>query len=585
MIDSGFSLHPIFPLWAIITVAIGLLVFMVWKEWQRKIRYRYARVAAVVLIIISILGLLLQPVVERERQSNGVVLLTPHYKQSIVDSLLNANPTLTLLRTVDAAPYGYAAVLEYLDDLYQNMNLHFIVGDGLPQYVLNEIEKPFQFYKGELPNGIVTWLPPSNFKRNRKQEIHGTFRSNGKSKIKLISPGGVEDSVSFSQQGSHDFTLSLTPKQSGLFLYSLVIEEEGKTQTQHFPVEVVKEKKLNELFVQNYPTAETRYLKNFLSEQGHAIVVRSKISKDKFHYEYANRQSVRIDRLSPEILDEFDLFFIDQESLETLSNNEKAVLEESVKQGLGLLTFYNSKEKMKSSAFLSLSIKQISGDTVRLNLGSSAYTFLTWPVTVMDVVEPITQVNDRVLSGYVNKGAGRIAFQLLQETYRLVLEGKKMEYASLWSPLVERAARTQNQPFKIEMEQPFPVYPDEPLNINVIAAAATPQLTTNGELIPLREDVVIDDYWHGATWAAETGWHTFSIEQDSTYKNIYVNNPDEWKSLRIALQQKANEAVSRKTARGNHDLQWIKERKPISLLVFYLIFLIAAGFLWLAPKL
>jgi len=585
MIETSLSIRPIFPLWIIVSIVVVLLVFMVWKEWQRKIKYRYARVAAVVLIVMSISSLLLQPVVERELESNGVVLLTPHYKTSTVDSLLNANPKLTLLRTADAAPYRDAAVLENFTDLYQDTNLHFVLGDGLPQYVLSEIEKPFQFYRGELPDGIVTWSAPSNLKPNRVQEIHGTFRSNGISKVKLLGPGGVEDSVSFTQPGNHDFVLSLTPKQSGLFLYSVVAEDEGKAMTQKFPVEVKEEKKLNIFFVQNYPTAETRYLKNFLVENGHAVAVRSKISKDKFHYEYANRQALRIDRLSPELLSEIDLIFIDQESLDALSNNEKAVLEESVKQGLGLLTFYTSKDKIKSSAFLSLSMNENLVDTVRLNLGSSAYTFSTLPVTVMDVVEPILKVNDRVLSGYANKGAGRNAFQLLQETYRLILEGKKMEYASLWSPLVERSARTQNSKFKIEIDQPFPIYPDEPININIISANGSPRLMDDGVLIPLREDVVIDDYWHGRSWANETGWHQFTIGEDSSKQNYYVSHPNEWQSLRIAQLHKSNAALSHNDSTSQNELSIVKEQHPVSLLIFFIIFLLSAGFLWLVPKL
>ena len=107
-----------------------------------------------------------------------------------------------------------------------------------------------------------------------------------------------------------------------------------------------------------------------------------------------------------------------------------------------------------------------------------------------------------------------------------------MEYASLWSPLVERAARTQNPKFKIEIDQPFPIFPDEPLDVNVIAANATPQLTNDDVLIPLREDVVIDDYWHGTTWAGDEGWHQFVFEQDSAKHNYYVSNPTEWQSLR-----------------------------------------------------
>jgi hypothetical protein len=53
----------------------------------------------------------------------------------------------------------------------------------------------------------------------------------------------------------------------------------------------------------------------------------------------------------------------------------------------------------------------------------------------------------------------------------------------------------------------------------------------------------------------------------------YVSNPDAWNSFRMSLHQKSND-----------DLQMIKKRKPVSLLVFYLIFLKGAGFLWLVPK-
>ena len=170
---QGSAYHPIFPLWIIIAVVLVLLAFMIWKEWQRKIKYRYARIAAVILINSSILGLLLQPVVERERESNGVVLLTPHYKASVADSLLQVNPKLTLLRTADAAPYRDATVLDNFDDLYQSIDLHFVLGDGLPEYVVREIKKPFQFYKGDLPIGIVRWQPPSNFKSN---QVHANSR-------------------------------------------------------------------------------------------------------------------------------------------------------------------------------------------------------------------------------------------------------------------------------------------------------------------------------------------------------------------------------------------------------------------------
>ncbi len=584
MNEWGLGIHPVFPLWMILLGCFLLLVFFLWKELKRNLKFLPLRISANVLLLVSIVGLLLQPSWESERKSGGLVLLTPNFKPSTIDSLLRINQQLSLIRTPDVIPFSNAEE-KLLNDLSRH-TIRFVVGDGLPQYVLSESKKHFQFIKGKLPDGIIDWSPPKKYRINQKAEITGTFRAQDNSKIKLVSPGGVEDSVVFTRQGLHTFTLSFTPKQAGLFTYSVIVEENGKMYNDNFPVEVTGDKQLSILFLQNYPTAETRYLKNFLTEKGHALAISAQLSKNKFRYEYANREAVRLDRLSSGLLKQFDLVLIDNESLADLPSYEKKVLGESVKQGLGILVFYNSANKSKNQSYLSLSQIELKEDTVQLRVGNSAYTFPAVPVRITaDGVESVIRNNERVLSGYVNKGTGKLGFQLLQETYRLILEGKTFDYASLWSPLLERSARLENSTFKIEMTQSFPVYPDEPLDVDIVASADQPQLTIDAVEIPLREDVVIDDFWHGRTWANEAGWHQLKIEQDSTLENFYVSAAGEWQALRITQQQKANELFSKTNLPDSKEEQIIREHKPIPLWVFYFIFLIAAGFLWLVPKL
>lgn len=584
MSEWGLGIHPVFPLWLILIGFFLCLCFLLWKEIKRKLKFLPLRIVAIVLLLISIVGVLLQPSWESERKSRGLVLLTPNFKSSTVDSLLKENPQLSLIRTPDVTPFSDVES-KSLNDL-STLDIQFVVGDGLPEYVLTETKNHFRFIKGQVPRGIIHWVPPKKYQVNQKAEIKGTFRARENAKIRLTSPGGVEDSVVFTTQGVHDLTLSFTPKQTGLFTYSILVEEKNKVYTDKFPVEVAANEKLSILFLQNYPTAEMRYLKNFLTEKGHALAIRSQLSKTNFRFEYANREAVRLDRLSPELLKQFDLVLIDNESLADLPSYERKMMEESVKQGLGILVFYISPDKRKNQTYLSLPQRESKEDTVRLRVGNSSYTFPVVPVFITaDGVESVIRSNDRVLNGYVHKSAGKLGFQLLQETYRLLLEGKTFEYASLWSPLLERTARMQNSTFKIEITQFFPVYPDEPLDVNILAVAYQPQLTSDAIEIPLREDVVIDDYWHGKTWAGEAGWHQFIVPQDSTTTNYYVSNPGEWQSLRISQQRKANELFSKNKLSDINEEQIIKERKSIPLWVFYFIFLFAAGFLWLVPKL
>ena len=378
--------------------------------------------------------------------------------------------------------------------------------------------------------------------------------------------------------------LSFMPKQAGLFAHTIEVQQGNELISQRLPIEVVTTEKLNVLFIQNYPTAEAKYLKNFLIEQGHGIVARYQLSKNIYRYEYANHDQLKLDRLSLDLLNSFDLLVVDNETIASCNGSDKKVLEESIKNGLGVLQLFNSVDKKNETDFFTIPIKDFAKDTVLLKLGTATFTLASLPAVINSNNTSTLQTKDRVLSGFANKGAGKLGFQFLQETYRLVLQGNQIEYALLWSPLIEGTARVKILPFKIQLENEFPVYPDEPIDLNVVAAKEDITLEADGVPLPLREDVVVDNLFHGKTWAGKHGWHQFKIKGDSIAKNYYVSQVNEWQSLRIAQQQKANEIRSKQMNYKSHIQKQIK-LKPIQVWVFFIMFLLSAGFSWLAPKL
>ena len=586
MIRLAITFQPIFSMWFILLGAVLSLLFLIWNEINRKIRFLAFRIIAVVLMVSSITIWLLHPMTSVLKDSTSIVLLTKNYDRANADSLSKKYPTYKLFREPEAADYKDAAVLLPYSLVDHKNDISFILGDGLPYYELENISSHYSFLPGKLPIGITQLNAPKSVQVNQTVTISGAVNIIGNTTLFLEEPSGQKDSVVLTGAGEKPFSLSFQAQQAGLFGYAVVFRDSLTSNTEgHFPIEVTPEKKLNILVVQKYPSAEVRYLKNFLAEKGHALLVRSQISKNDFHYEFSNREAARINRFTTETLTEFDLVLIDSESLYGFSASELKSIEQSSKEGLGVIILMNEVDFKKKLPLLNTSLTPYPKDTVHLSIKKQRIVLPALPASVQAsaTITPVTTSTARVLSGYRNEVAGKIGFQLLHETYRLLLEGKENEYASLWPPLLESTARLASQPFKIKINNLFPYYQDEPLSISVLAAAEDPELKSNTTMLPLQEDVLIDNYWHASTWTGKPGWHSLST-QDSTAFHYYVSANSEWNTLRTANQQRAHSSnATSVSAKPGKNL--VTEHKPIASIWFFIVFLMSSGFLWLAPKL
>lgn len=570
-----------------VLVALVLVTsILLWIEWGRKLRYTALRLTAVVLLALALAGLFLRPGYH-SRQSNEIILLTPGYNSSVVDSLLRHYPGLKLKHLQQVKPYRNAELLESYDQLYFNQNkIRYVIGQGLPVHALDAIKsKGFVFMASEPPEGINEIAVREPVYPNQFNFVKGVFKNPPpETWILLEGPGGVEDSVFLEGSGDRSFKLSFKPRQEGRFLYSINTKAKGAPiRSEKLPIHVRQSDTLSILFVQDYPTFETQYLKNFLAKQHHKLTLRYRLSQSMYRFEYANTGSRPVNNLTPEVLDQFDVLVIDGGSLQRLSRSEAAAVNESIAKGLGMLVL--SPAERLDNALFPFTRSSVKTDTavvtiVNANLNLPA---LSQRIKREPGVLSITENQSGLLAGYRCMGFGKIGFQLLKETYRLTLSGDSITYSHLWMPLLNGISRANDPESKIMVESPFPIYPDNPVSVKMISVNEDVQLFADSVPWPLQENVFIDNVWSAKLWAGEPGWHKLATSSGNN-EFYYVSAPGEWQSVALTNQIKANirESDSREE-RG--DGQVDLTRKEFNPLIFFLLFLLSAGFLWLVPKL
>jgi hypothetical protein len=588
MSDRWLTFNPVLSPVLLLSIMAVLTVIFLWMEWKRKLSFPSIRIGILLLMIVALCGILLRPSY-RTQKNYSVALLTTGYSTKQADSLRAVDPNMTFIRLTGAAVYENSTPIRSYHKLSSLADeVSYVLGEGLPSYTLDLLPaEKFVFLPAGLQQGIVKLEISEPVFVNRKNRIEGVFYNpSAKTKLSLSGPGALEDSAILSQQAYSPFQLSFVPRQAGIFLYTLTTKENGHESKEILPITVQKPRESKILFLQHYPTFETQYIKNFLGKH-HQVLLRYQLSKNTYRYEYINHRTERVDRVTEASLSPFDLLIIDSDAFQSLSSAESRELKKAIKAGLGMTVLFNTPPQKISNLklFLPQQLNTITVDTAHFRLSNAQKIILpSWPV------EPITDAStfiiaknkNRTLAGYQYNGAGKVGFQLLQETYRLALEGDSIAYSTFWSELIEQVSRIEEKRFSIKITTPFPVFEDEPINISIISSGEPPTLLKDNIEIPLLEDVHIDDVWYGKVWADKPGWHSLMIKEDSTTLNYYVSEKSAWPSLVVANAQTQTSLKSGSALPGKK----VKEiLAPVPAWIFYLTFLLCSGFLWLAPKL
>lgn len=575
-----FSFQPVASIWLISIALVILTAVLLWLEVTKAVHYKTLRVISALVLTVSLAAILVRPHI-RTQSSGFSILVTDNTPATAIDSLKEKFPGADILS--HGSGLDNSEKTSSPNHELAEKKIGIVTGNGLNAAALDVLpEKSFNYLPSDLPEGIIDLRLPKEIIAERNCELTGVINNQSDSvNLALSGPGGRIDSVTIAGKGLQPFSLGFVPKQAGNVGYRLSVN--GKTET--LPVIIHSQRQQKVLVIQMFPTFETNYLKNILASH-HRLAFRYQLSKNNFRYEYINHPNIRIDRLTSEVLNRFDLVIIDMDAFAALSPAERKNLENSVKAGLGVLILFTESPKPGTNAqlFLPFTFRQIQKDTAHFHLGKRL-TLPAWPVeakTSAGKIIPIIENKERILTGYAYEGFGKIGFQLLQETYSLALQGDSSSYRNLWLSILHSNARTENRNFEISIANDFPIYESQPVQIEVKGSSkVAPTLVHNGIEVPMAEDLVIDDLWRTKVWAGEPGWYELQIKGDSVKTFYYVSDDSEWRSLATANAIRNTKKVSSDKPVQSHS-SW--EYKPFATWLFYLMFVISAAALWLTPK-
>ena len=578
------SLFP--ALWVFLIAALAAVLFG-WLEIKRGKRLLIPRLVAVFLAIASLACMVLNPV-RTIKKPSAIIILTNGFDQQKLDSLRQTNAESVVYQLSDAQAGKQAIAFDHyrnLDALKGNL---YVLGQGMPPYMLAYLDAAsVQFFPATRADGFTRINTNKQYVANQAATIEGIFKSSTASTLRLTGPGMVEDSVKLEANHADSFALAFTPKTSGLYTYTLTATDPaGKiTHTEQLPVEVNKQKVLSILIVAAYPSAEIRFLKNFLGAQNHKVYVRYKVSKDTYRTDFTNTAQQPIGRLQENLLNRIDLVITDIAGFTSLSSAEIEALKESERTGLGSLILLNTADVPETvKAYLNLKVARIKNDSAQLTIRKKSLKISAAPIQVSSASRLAIlqqQSGGRIIAAYHTRGWGKTGFQLLYNTYTFALSGDAEMYAQLWAGIVQALSRKDLKKYDVRFTVPPPYYLNEPIDFKIIASGEKPDVRSDSVDVPLVEDPLIRNVWHGKTWAGQAGWNALTIRQDSSRHNFFVAAPGAWRNLYIHNQQQA----LRQRVSFNKSGITLLSHTPISQTIFFITFLLSAGFLWLAPKL
>lgn len=569
--------------WLIAITALVIWIVFIWKERTKTNRRKFYFNCVIALIALISLSLIaLKPSISSSRKSFKAVVLTQNYDKTQLDSLKKVYKKLTV--------YDYKQN-QALIPKDKNTETVFILGNGLLQYDLWQLDSLNVIYIGG--NGIKGI---SNFKYDAKNNvgndliINGRYKQPSKHRLFLEDPAGKAlDSLVLGNNNVQDFKLSTKLKVKGEFIYQLTEKDslDRIVSKNPIPLLVAKQKQLRILIVNATPSFETKYLKNYLAESGHKVVVQSRLTKSRYKYEYFNMGKRPAVRFSREQLKPYDLAIVDFQTLNSLSSKAKNAFETSIKEnGLGLFIQPEPSLFYKRNRWHSFNFDANRANNINLNINPKK-AIAKFPHIFKNgiFIEPILDgKNALITSAYKRLGMGRIGTSVLKNTYELQLKGDSKIYKQIWAKTIENVSKRGNPTVEWSSESVL-TYVNEPFHFQLRTNEELPIVFTDKNYqVALKQDVNIKSSWNGTTYPREIGWKTLITKQDST--NIFkyfVTDDSTWQTLKAADIININKKYFNNKSRNHVETK--DANKPINPICLFIIFTICIGYLWLEPKL
>ncbi|HEX8462312.1 MAG TPA: hypothetical protein VF623_12815, partial [Segetibacter sp.] len=596
----------------IILVSILLVSFLLWQETKRQNRQRLSWRVLASIIAVTSLACLALPVSYNKTQdfdaSKKIVVLTPGFNEDSLSAFLTKSSNQIPVYTVDESILKSArsfnptliSDITALHTSTENLATIHIFGYGLGKDQLRQLNSvPIVFHPATIPTGITAISWPRKLVAGNSFSVQGKFTNKSSTDLKLVLRGlGMNlDSAILPKNASNQFELTTIPKHLNRAVYNIfAIAEKDTIEVEEIPFEVIQQKSLQVLLLSSSPDFETKFIKNWLGENGYAVASRSRISKNKFQKEYVNILGFTADHISAAGLDKFDVLIADAKELALINKSELGIIQSQVRnQGLGLIIktdssispasfyaadFITTKEKETNKKEATLSLKNVQGSIIKVPVKD--------PVYVKGNAGTQSLIKDEtsgVFAGSTIFGNGKIVLSTLGNTGFLLLTGQKEKYADIWTLLLNDAAKKINSKAEVTLAPAF-AQVNEPAVISIQNNSYLQPAQLGEDKIYLHQNASLPYIHAGMYWPVETGWLP-AVDPAGKTDWFYVFNKNSYSTVqavkKIALTTKHISQYSVAEAKQNLIKQKVAVEVPK--IYFFLFFIFASGFLWFEKKL
>ncbi len=513
------------------------------------------RAAALVLAAGSLAGLFLSQRARPGGAAATIVVATPGAQPALVRHMADSAraPVYVLPRAGDAHRFGGGA--EAAPDIAWILRRSpgtrhiVVVGWGLDDPELEQLgDRSIRLAAGRpgtasLPAGIATVRWSGSVPVGGALTVRGTTTGLPPGAVvRLSGPGAVTDSARIAADST--FVLSVRPAAEGRFEY-VILPAPGSPHAvpDTLGVVVTHARPPSLLILDASPSFESRYLEDWLRRRGGSLALRTEISRDRYHTRFLNRPAADLSRLSPGLLQEFDLLLLDARTLRSLPVGEQRVLTAAANAGLGIMLVADAQSPPSTELLAGFPLSPVGGGVrsgrVKWATESGRTRVDLAPLQLAANHETPVLVTDSAGAAVVawrRRGAGAVGVSLVLTPSRWQLGGEHELFADYWSRLIGALAR----PPQVRWEVSQPPRVDAPMQIirsgaDSGAAVIVESPEGNRDSLYLAQDPLTATRWEGSYWPRVAGWHR--VIGTSSAPGFYVTGG--WTALDAAARRRA----------------------------------------------
>lgn len=553
----------------IVVAGLAVIVLMV-AEWRRtrKARLGWRLLATLVaLASLLVLALPLRMPATTAQQADKVLVLTEGFDADTVQALYQPHTPVYAADSVSwiRGRRWQAQWMPFPGNWPQPGRTVHIVGSGLESWQQQHIR--YVFHPSPARDGIIHLHWNQQIPAGAALRVQGQFQGRQPMKVLLYGLNAPLDSATASP-----FTLSARPKHRGGAVYRLItLRGKDTLSNDPVPVFVTAADTLHVLLLAAMPDAENRFLKDWLGSHGSKVTMRTDISRGKTSQALMNqdKKEASAGSFAP-----YDVVVTDAAALQSLPMVTLNALRQQVEEGMGLLVKTDSGQSNAGFYNSGIALQALpSGEDVRLPqaapLKDEQAVYMKPGAAQQSLV---TDEKGRVFCTVIPYGRGNILHTTLHNTYSWQLASHQEDYDRLWAMLLHTIAREKPVSMEWRTGTAFPLQ-DAPVLLqaysNEMPEAPAFSFTRNSDIPFL---------WAAMQWPRRSGWQYGPQGQP-----WYVYARGDWSTLRGCERTAATAALAGRVEVAS--VAPFSEGRPVPSLWPFLVFLLAAGFLWVERKL